>query len=81
MLKNYANDDQICLTSVVFIPKEISSKIISSVINKLKEILVKEKINLSNFNQSLQSYLGYFSHANSHDLAKEVKRFRDPSLV
>ena len=38
MLKNYANDDQICLTSVVFIPKEISSKIISSVINKLKEI-------------------------------------------
>ena len=42
---------------------------------------LKEKINLSNFNQSLQSYLGYFSHANSHDLAKEVKRFRDPSLV
>ncbi len=36
--KDYANDDQICLTSVVFIPNDISSKIISNVINKLKEI-------------------------------------------
>ena len=34
---------------------------------------LKEKINFSNFNQSLQSYLGYLSHANSHDLTKEVK--------
>ena len=38
---------------------------------------LKEKINLSNFNQSLQSYLGYLSHANSHNLAKEVKRFKN----
>ncbi|MBI1919130.1 hypothetical protein HYS29_00905 [Candidatus Microgenomates bacterium] len=38
MQKDYANDDQICLTSVVFIPNEISSKIISNVINKLKRI-------------------------------------------
>ncbi|MFA4830835.1 MAG: hypothetical protein WC862_01015 [Patescibacteria group bacterium] len=38
MQKDYANDDQICLTSVVFIPNEISSKIISSIIGKLKKI-------------------------------------------
>ncbi len=34
---------------------------------------LKEKVNLSNFDQSLQSYLGYLSHANSHELTEEVK--------
>ncbi len=38
MQKDYANDDRICLTSVVFIPNEISSKVISSITNKLKKI-------------------------------------------
>ena len=38
---------------------------------------LKEKISLTNFNQSLQSYLGYLSHTNSYNLAKEVKRFKD----
>lgn len=36
--KDYANDDQICLTSVVFIPEDISKKIIFNVIDKLKKI-------------------------------------------
>jgi len=34
---------------------------------------LKEKINESYFNQSLQSYLGYFKHANSHKLQQELK--------
>lgn len=38
MQKDYENDDQICLTSVVFISNEFSSKIISNVIAKLKKI-------------------------------------------
>jgi len=38
MQKDYANDDQICLTSVAFIPSKISNKIVSNVINKLKDI-------------------------------------------
>jgi 2'-5' RNA ligase len=38
MQKDYANDDQICLTSVVFILNDISNKIILNVINNLKEI-------------------------------------------
>lgn len=38
MQKDYVNDDQICLTSVVFIPDEISNKIISDIINELKKI-------------------------------------------
>ena len=38
MRKDYVNDDRICLTSVTFIPNDISSKIISNVINNLKKI-------------------------------------------
>lgn len=38
MLKDYANDDQRFLTSVVFIPQEISYKILSHIIEKLKHI-------------------------------------------
>ncbi len=38
MQKNYADDDQICLTSVVFIPQDISQKIVVSIIEKLKQI-------------------------------------------
>jgi RNA-directed DNA polymerase len=34
---------------------------------------LKEKINFSNFNQTLQSYLGYLSHANSYKLTKKIK--------
>lgn len=36
--KNYINDNQICLTSVVFIPKKISEKIIKKIINPLGKI-------------------------------------------
>jgi retron-type reverse transcriptase len=35
---------------------------------------LKEKINSSDFNQSLQSYLGYLSHANSYNLTREVEK-------
>ena len=35
---------------------------------------LREKVNLLSFNQSLQSYLGYLSHANSYNLTKEVKK-------
>ncbi len=38
MQKDYANDEQVCLTSVVFIPNDISSRIIKNVINPLKKI-------------------------------------------
>ena len=34
---------------------------------------LKEKINDNNFNQSLQSYLGYLSHANSYNLSLRIK--------
>lgn len=34
---------------------------------------LKEKINQPNFNQSLQSYLGYLKHAYTHNLQKELK--------
>lgn len=34
---------------------------------------LKEKIGSENFNQSLQSYLGYLSHANSYKLTQELK--------
>ncbi|MBI2410559.1 MAG: hypothetical protein HYV32_01500 [Candidatus Kerfeldbacteria bacterium] len=37
MQKDYVHDDQICLTSVVFIPDDISQKIMSDVIEKLKK--------------------------------------------
>ncbi|OGH68995.1 MAG: hypothetical protein A3I29_01010 [Candidatus Magasanikbacteria bacterium RIFCSPLOWO2_02_FULL_44_11] len=38
MQKDYANDDQICLTSVVFIPNEISKIITDKIINPLRAI-------------------------------------------
>lgn len=34
---------------------------------------LKSKIRNDNFNQSLQSYLGYLSHANSYKLTQELK--------
>ncbi len=34
---------------------------------------LKEKIGSQNFNQSLQSYLGYLSHANSYKIEQELK--------
>lgn len=34
---------------------------------------LKEKINDFNFNQALQSYFGYLSHANSHNLTQRLK--------
>lgn len=34
---------------------------------------IKEKINTDSFNQSLASYLGYLSHANSYNLSKNIK--------
>lgn len=39
---------------------------------------LREKTNLSNFNQSLQSCLGYLSHADSYNLTKEVKMIQLP---
>ncbi len=38
MQRDYANDEQICLTSVVFIPSDVSNKIIQNVINPLRKI-------------------------------------------
>lgn len=38
MQKDYVNDDQICLTSVVFIPDVISNRILKNFINRLKII-------------------------------------------
>ena len=38
MQKDYANDDQICLTSVVFVPKNISQKIAEDIIGPLQKI-------------------------------------------
>lgn len=35
---DYANDDQMCLTSLVFVPEDISKKIIIDVINPLKTV-------------------------------------------
>ena len=34
---------------------------------------LKEKVNSSSFEQSLHSYLGYLSHANSFELTREIK--------
>jgi retron-type reverse transcriptase len=34
---------------------------------------LKEKVGLENFNQSMQSYLGYFGHANSFKITQELK--------
>ncbi|MBI2074759.1 MAG: hypothetical protein HYT83_02885 [Candidatus Levybacteria bacterium] len=34
---------------------------------------IKEKVCLENFNQSLQSYLGYLGYANSFKIAQELK--------
>lgn len=34
---------------------------------------LKEKVGSENFNQSLQSYLGYLKHANSYKLSQELK--------
>ncbi len=38
MRDDYENDDQICLTSVVFIPEDIADKIITKIIKPLKQI-------------------------------------------
>ncbi|MBL7150416.1 hypothetical protein ISS86_00620 [Candidatus Microgenomates bacterium] len=38
MLSNYANDNQICLTTVIFIPKYLSEKIQEKTIKLLKDI-------------------------------------------
>ncbi|MFH1427170.1 MAG: hypothetical protein ABIG60_01415 [Patescibacteria group bacterium] len=38
IVEDYANDDQICLTSAVFVPKEIYNKIALNIISNLKEI-------------------------------------------
>ena len=35
---------------------------------------LKEKIGSENFNQSLQSYLGYLKHANSYRVTEELKK-------
>jgi 2'-5' RNA ligase len=37
MQKDYANDDQICLTSVVFVPKNISQKISKDIVGLLEK--------------------------------------------
>ena len=37
---------------------------------------LEEKIGEKNFEQSLQSYLGYLSHASSYKLAQEIKNLR-----
>lgn len=37
---------------------------------------LKEKINSPNFNESLQSYLGYLSHSNSYLLARRIKMLK-----
>lgn len=37
-LKNYATDNQICLTSVIFLPKKLQQIIIKDIINPLKKI-------------------------------------------
>lgn len=42
MQKDYANDDRICLTSVVFVPEHISRKIVSDVIERLRAIEPKQ---------------------------------------
>jgi 2'-5' RNA ligase len=36
-VSDYVNDNRICLTSVVFLPKDLQEKIISCIINPLKE--------------------------------------------
>jgi|SRR3989339_678378 len=38
MQKDYTNDDQICLTSVVFVPKNISQKITEDIVRPLQKI-------------------------------------------
>jgi hypothetical protein len=35
-----------------------------------------EKIDFSNFNEFLQSYLGYLSHSNSYRLAQRIKMLK-----
>ena len=41
-------------------------------------IRLQEKIGSENFNQSLQSYLGYLKHANSYKLVNQVKNLYRP---
>lgn len=41
---------------------------------------LKEKVGSENFNQSLQSYLGYLKHANSYRIQQELKNFTIFSL-
>lgn len=37
-VKDYANDDRICLTGVVFVPKELEQKILDELIKPLQEV-------------------------------------------
>ncbi len=56
----------------------------SLVRTKTKRRIVKklnERINNENFNQSLQSYLGHLSHANSHKFLEKIKRRFCSSLL
>ncbi len=65
IIKDYKNDDRICLTSVVFIPKEISDKIISAVTRKLKKI---------------ESVHYFYSPESLHLTVKNIRTVNKPSL-
>lgn len=65
MQNDYFNSKQICLTSVVFIPNDISSKITQNIINPLKEI---------------ESEHYFYSPESMHLTIKNVRTVNNPPL-
>jgi len=65
MQQDYVHDDNICLTSVVFIPDDLSQKIIEDIINPLKDI-------------EPQHY--YYSAGSLHITIKNIRTVHKPPL-
>ncbi|MDA2922756.1 hypothetical protein MYX07_05845 [Patescibacteria group bacterium AH-259-L07] len=63
--QDYANNDQICLTSVVFIPDAISNKIIQNVIDPLEQI---------------EPYHYYYPTESMHLTIKNIRTIHKPPL-
>lgn len=65
MVEDYANDDQFCLTSVAFVPKEIAHIIAVNIIDPLREIDPKQF---------------YFGPDNLHLTIKNIRTINNPPL-
>lgn len=78
-VENYADDDRICLTSVVFIPPKIQETIISEVINPLRQVDLKQYYYVPNsFHITIQNIRTinnpFFFNQEDIEKAKEVFR-------